>query len=85
MPEVPAIACPWCGVMQDFVTPLSGEEGPRPGSVTICLSCTGANLFTEGLGLRRLEPADLADWPEAELARLRQLKQWVLVRAVARN
>jgi len=53
--------------------------------VTICLSCTGANLFTEGLGLRRLEPADLADWPEAELARLRQLKQWVLVRAVARN
>jgi hypothetical protein len=63
--RVPAAPCPHCGVWLRSATGI-GDVGPivpEPGSVTVCDTCVGWCVFTEGLGLRAATAAEIADIP----------------------
>jgi hypothetical protein len=55
------LKCPHCGRPADGATSLDDRQAarmPKPGSFAICLSCGSINIYTDTLGLRRIERAE---------------------------
>lgn len=69
-------ACPHCGQMLDTATPITGDNAPKAGSVSLCIQCQGINIFEDDTLLRL--PTD------AELADLRASSQWPLIQRAKR-
>jgi len=57
--------CPVCGYAVDATTSLASERGPRPGDLSICLSCGALTLFDADL--RPLLPVDDATLAEMQV------------------
>ena len=53
--------CPWCGALADAATNLTGEAGPEPGDITLCLGCTSPLQFNDRMQLAKISDAELRD------------------------
>ena len=52
------LKCPNCGKVNDGGTSLDDQQAakmPKPGDFGICVFCCSLNVYTETLGLRRIE------------------------------
>jgi hypothetical protein len=59
LPERPR--CPYCGVAFDACKDTNGDpRGPEPGDISCCVYCGGFAVFSDGLRLRRMTPAEAA-------------------------
>ena len=59
LPSTPR--CPYCNALLDAVSNLAAKRGPKPGSVTVCAYCTKVLRFTDDMGLRKVDQAELED------------------------
>jgi len=75
--QTAAQLCPHCGHLLDSCTPIGSSEGPKPGDVSICVSCATPLEFGPEL---RLQEANLEAYPESLQKQLRRMQQ-VLVQA----
>lgn len=69
-------ACPHCGTMLDCATPITSENAPYAGAVSVCIECQGINIFDDDTLLRL--PTD------AELAELRASSVWPIIQRTKR-
>lgn len=52
------LKCPHCGKPADGGTCLDDRQAkrmPKPGDFAVCVSCGSINIYTDTLGLRRIE------------------------------
>lgn len=64
----PTNLCPHCGYMIDRASGLDGEQGPRPGDVTLCLRCAEVSLFGATLQLEIPPAGFMDDWQREDPA-----------------
>lgn len=50
---VPECRCPTCGHTFDCADSFSGPHRPRPGDISICISCRSLNVFAMDLTVRQ--------------------------------
>lgn len=71
--RLPMQLCPWCGHTLNGASSFFHDEAPEPGNLTVCIACAGRLDFTEGMGLRKLEGAELEEVRRDEPEALRNL------------
>jgi len=52
--KMPKRCCPICGAAHDAATNLDSGSIPKPGDLTICISCGYVMAFTDDLSFRKL-------------------------------
>lgn len=45
--------CPYCGTHRDFVSDIEADKVPGPGDISICIKCTGIQVFDDNMVLRK--------------------------------
>lgn len=55
----PLSPCWNCGIKNDAATDLEEDKTPEPGDVSICIGCSAPAIFTETLGTREPNDAEL--------------------------
>lgn len=53
--------CLGCGKLLDCASCLQHDDAPGPGDVTICLDCGHIMIFTDDMGLRNPNFAEIHD------------------------
>ena len=59
----PESACPDCGKLLDAATDPETDAVPEPGDVGICFGCQGVHVFTNTMGRRRPNEAEISRFP----------------------
>ena len=72
--------CPVCGTMLDAATNTTGRGPPRPGDLTMCLSCDVLMIFAEDLTVRGLTVEEFKAIDTATLERI--LRMAAIARAL---
>jgi hypothetical protein len=68
--------CPSCGcTLNAAVDPNEPTAVPRPGDMTICMSCCKVLIFTEDLGVRLAGPADVKKFTQDTLDYIQRLQR----------
>ena len=62
VPISPAPGCPACRAVLDGWTSVHHEDEPQAGDFTICAYCLEGLTFTADMRLRRLTPAERAEF-----------------------
>lgn len=60
--QIPKCQCPWCGHILDramSANPKKPNATPRPGDVTICISCAQILVFANDLTVRASAPGEI--------------------------
>lgn len=79
-------SCPTCSAVLDGCSTMHDDsEGPQPGDPTICIKCSDVLVFTEGMGLRRIEKKDLAAMPREIVMELGMICEAMKVLKVRQN
>lgn len=67
--RVPTANCPTCKAEADAATHIDGEGsgGPRPGDLSVCAKCGEVLQFTDGLGLKLIDPWVLKNLDDKQL------------------
>lgn len=73
----PQTICPACSMGLDAATNAGGDRAPRAGDLTVCGYCAEALVFEEGLGVRIVTDADLADESPALVRNLRTVQEGI--------
>jgi len=69
--RVPEGRCPWCGHRFDAAMaadPKKPDATPKPGDVSVCISCASILVFTAQLTLRAAMPGEIEVTPEMRRA-----------------
>lgn len=80
MPDhrIPPSPCPDCGKMQDGAYAPDHEALPKPGDISVCISCYGVSIFGDDMMRRLPTEADIEEMPLDDLSRyqhaLKELK-----------
>ena len=53
--------CPTCGYFANAVSSIIRHAQPKPGDVSVCLSCGELNVFLDDMSFR---PATAEDWQD---------------------
>jgi hypothetical protein len=60
--DTPPCRCPWCGHRFDAAmsaNPDRPDAAPKPGDVSVCISCAQVLVFTDDLTLRASMPGEI--------------------------
>jgi hypothetical protein len=78
MTDLPVSHCPWCGYAMDAATnPNDGATQPKPGDLSVCISCASVLVFNDDLTLRACSPAELAETSPDVMGRIERI-QWAI-------
>lgn len=69
--EVPASPCGHCGRVMDGASSATGATA-KPGDITVCIRCGGANTFLDDLTLSKLTEEQVEAHPASEDIRASQ-------------
>lgn len=53
--------CPSCGKSLNRCGSRSGERGPQPGDLSVCLYCGHLSVYGDDVGLRELTDAEVVE------------------------
>jgi len=79
---VPTALCPHCGYGFDRASVAEGEKKePRPGDISMCISCGGFLVFTDDIRVRKIEERDWQELDAEAMATLLNMSlAWEIMR-----
>lgn len=76
MPKVSPSLCPYCGYFADAASSVTENEAPpKPGDISMCLSCGGVCVFSRDLMLRAITAEEREALPSHVTAFLKRMNQ----------
>jgi hypothetical protein len=66
---LPTCRCPYCEHRFDAATSIGSDAVPKPGDLTLCISCASPLVFTATLTARKPLPGEIpSDHPILDMA-----------------
>lgn len=63
--KIPERRCPFCDYKLDVAASVYNKKNtPKPGDISICLSCASILIFNDDLTIRKPEPGEIEITPE---------------------